>query len=187
MGLTPFKCIICFQPPLFYWTEEPSEVPAVDHWFKASERVWDSAHVHLQQAVRRHKDFADSSRSNAPVYHRGVWLSTRDLCLRLPCKKQTPLYIGQFTIQRQINDVTYQLELPARYRIHPAFHVSLLKPFSPSAPGPEAGSTSSRSSERAHHLSSKGDLGLSAMGQPLGIPSRLGGVRARGKILGGLG
>ncbi len=162
----------------------------MDHLFQASERVWDSAHVHLQQAVRRHKDFADSRRSNTPVYHPGdkVWLSTRDLHLRLLCKKLSPSYIGQFTIQRQINKVTYQLKLPARYHIHPAFHVSLLKPFSPSAPGPEASSTSSsRSSERAHRLSSKGNLGLSVTGQPLGVPSRLGGVRARGKILGGPG
>ncbi len=38
-GLTPFQCMLGFQPPLFPWTEEPSEVPAVDHWFRVSERV----------------------------------------------------------------------------------------------------------------------------------------------------
>ncbi len=52
-GLTPFQCILGYQPPLFPWTGEPSEVPAVDHWFRASERVWDSAHIHIQRAVRR--------------------------------------------------------------------------------------------------------------------------------------
>ncbi len=104
-----------------------------------SEGVWDSAHVHLQQAVRRHKAFADCRRSNAPIYRTGdkVWLSTRDLHLRLPCRKLSPRYIGPFTIQRQINEVTLLLKLPARYHIHPAFHISLLKPFSPSAPGPD--------------------------------------------------
>ncbi len=103
-----------------------------------SERFWDSAHVHLQQAVRRHKAFADARRSNAPIYRPGdkVWLSTRDLRLRLPCKKLSPCYIGPFTILRQISEVTFHLQLPAPYRIHPVFHVSLLKPFSPSAPDP---------------------------------------------------
>ncbi|KAI2667189.1 Transposon Tf2-8 polyprotein [Labeo rohita] len=95
-GLTPFQCVLGYQPPLFPWTEEPSNVPAVDHWFRESERVWDSAHHHLQRAL-------------------------------------SPRYIGPFRILRQINNVTYQLQLPPRYRIHPTFHVSLLKPFSPSA------------------------------------------------------
>ncbi|KAL0186389.1 hypothetical protein M9458_018059, partial [Cirrhinus mrigala] len=57
----------------------------------------------------------------------------RDLRLRLPCRKLGPRYMGPFQIQRQINDVTYQLQLPPRYCIHPTLHVSLLKPFSPSA------------------------------------------------------
>ncbi len=134
--LTPFQCMLGYQPPLFPWTGEPSEVPAVDHCFRASERVWDSAHIHLQQAVQRHKSFADARHAPAPVYHPGdqVWLSTWDLRLRLPCRKLSPRYIGPFPIQRQINEVTYQLQLPPRYRIHPTFHVSLLKPFSPSTP-----------------------------------------------------
>ncbi|XP_047655905.1 uncharacterized protein LOC125138506 [Tachysurus fulvidraco] len=39
-----------------------------------------------------------------------------------------PRFIGPFRISRQISDVSYRLELPSRYRIHPTFHVSLLKP-----------------------------------------------------------
>ncbi len=128
---------------MFPWTGEPSDVPSVDYWFRESERVWDEAHHHLQRALRRRKMTADLRRSDAPLYQPGqkVWLSTRDIQLRLPCKKLAPRYVGPFTIQRQINPVTYQLNLPAQYRIHPTFHVSLLKPYhSPvsTEPGPSA-------------------------------------------------
>ncbi|KAL0147890.1 hypothetical protein M9458_056811 [Cirrhinus mrigala] len=102
----------------------------VDYWFRESERVWDSAHVHLQRAVQRHKQYTDARRSATPSYQPGylLCLSTRDVCLHLPSRKLSPRYIGPFPIARQINEVTYELQLPAHYRIAPTFHVSLLKP-----------------------------------------------------------
>ncbi|KAL0193294.1 hypothetical protein M9458_011590, partial [Cirrhinus mrigala] len=143
-GLTPFQCVLGYQPPLFPWNDEPSSVPAVDYWFRESERVWNSAHTHLQRAVRRHKRWADTRRSPTPEYQPGelVWLSTRDINLRLPCRKLSPKFIGPFPIIRRLNDVTYELQLPPHYRIAPTFHVSLLKrhfnpTFPPSADHPE--------------------------------------------------
>ncbi len=63
---------------------------------------------------------ADLQQSEAPSYHPGqkVWPSTRDIRLKLPCKKFSPRYItSPFTIIRQINPVMYQLQLPSHYRI----------------------------------------------------------------------
>ncbi len=95
-----------------------------------SEETWNVAHVHLQRAVRRTREQADLRRREGPEYTPGqwVWLSSRDLRLRLPCKKLSPRYVGPFQISRQITPVSYRLALPADYRISPTFHVSLLKP-----------------------------------------------------------
>ncbi len=54
----------------------------------------------------------------------------------------SPRYVGPFNIIKQINPVTYQLQLPPQYRICPFFHVSLLKPYrSPVCPSTESGPT----------------------------------------------
>ncbi len=134
-GLTPFQCVLGFQPPLFPWSGEPSELPAVNDWLRRSEDTWNAAHIHLQRAVRRTREQADRRRREGPEYAPGqwVWLSTRDLRLRLPSKKLSPRYVGPFKILRQITPVSFRLDLPADYRISPTFHVSLLKP----AGGPE--------------------------------------------------
>ncbi|KAK3563812.1 hypothetical protein QTP86_000837, partial [Hemibagrus guttatus] len=132
-GLTPFQCVLGYQPPLFPWSGEPSDVPAVEEWYHVSQEVWERAHVRLQRAVRRQRIQADRRCRPHPSYQVGqkVWLSTRNLRLRLPCKKLSPKFIGPFEIIRRVNPVAYRLRLPASYRICPSFHVSLLKPAHP--------------------------------------------------------
>ncbi|KAL0185666.1 hypothetical protein M9458_017336, partial [Cirrhinus mrigala] len=110
-NLTPFQCTLGFQPPLFPWSGEPSDLPAVNSWFQRSEEP-------------------SAAPSPNPPYKpsQWVWLSTRDLRLRLPCKKLCPRYVGPFKIIKQITPVSFRLDLPAEYRISPTFHVSLFKP-----------------------------------------------------------
>ncbi|KAK3517430.1 hypothetical protein QTP70_010682 [Hemibagrus guttatus] len=44
-GLTPFQCMLEYQSPLFPWSGEPSDVPAVEEWYRLSQEVWERAHV----------------------------------------------------------------------------------------------------------------------------------------------
>lgn len=44
-------------------------------------------------------------------------------------KKLTPKYIGPYPILEEINPVAYKLKLPEHMKLHPVFHVSLLREF----------------------------------------------------------
>ncbi|KAI4898691.1 hypothetical protein NFI96_020791 [Prochilodus magdalenae] len=134
-SMTPFQCMLGYQPPLMPWSGQSSDVPSVEHWMRRSEEVWEQTHQRIETVLRRHKHHADRRRGNTPSYAPGdrVWLSTRDFRLPEGSKKLNPKYIGPFRILCKINDVTYKLKLPAQYRVCPSFHVSLLKPV---VPGP---------------------------------------------------
>ena len=70
-----------------------------------------------------------------PEYKVGdkVLLSTQNINTPVdkerPTRKLSPRYIGPYKIIAEISKTAYKLELPTDLRIHPVFHVSLLKPY----------------------------------------------------------
>lgn len=79
--LTPFQCVLGYQPSLLLWNDNPTDSPAVDDWFRCSEKVWEDTHYHLEQVAQTYKTFADQRCINNPQYHPGdqIWLATQDL------------------------------------------------------------------------------------------------------------
>ncbi|GJP47876.1 hypothetical protein CLOM_g7051 [Closterium sp. NIES-68] len=61
-----------------------------------------------------------------------VRLDTRNLRLPIPSKLR-PRFCGPFQVINLVTPVTVHLRLPADWRHHPAFHVSLLRPYVPSS------------------------------------------------------
>lgn len=80
---------------------------------------------------KTHKAQADKHRAPQKPFQIGskVYLSTKYLRLKLPCKKLGPKFIGPFPIVKVSNPVTVQLKLLCLLgKVHPVFHSSLLKP-----------------------------------------------------------
>ena len=136
-GYTPFE-LDCGQHPRTPITlTSESNVAAsndfINHWnnmikiakdllMEAQDRQTKYANQH-----RRHEEFNIGNK---------VLLSTRNINnpfdKQRPTKKLASKYIGPYTIIAKISPVVYKLNLPSSLKIHPVFHISLLKSYNES-------------------------------------------------------
>ena len=139
-GLSPFHCALGYQPPLFPDNEKEASVPSAYAMVQRCRRIWAAARQTLIRQGDRVKRIADRKRRPAPDYQPGqrVWLSAKDLNLRVPSRKLAPRFVGPFTVTRNIGPAAVRLRLPRSLRVHPTFHVSQIKPVKESRMVPPA-------------------------------------------------
>jgi len=124
-GMSPFECHFGYQPPLLSEQEAEVGVPAAQHLVQRCHRVWSKARAALLKNSQLQQQRADRRRKPAPSFRPGhkVWLSSKNLPLKVEARKLAPRFIRPFKVLRKANPVSYRLLLPKSLRIHPTFHV----------------------------------------------------------------
>jgi len=136
IGMSPFYMTYGYNPrsPTSVESAVSDQVPAAMEYVQNVQKAIKDAKMLLLKAQQRQKASADSTRRN--IQFKGgqeVLLSTENIRLKTPgTQKLLPRYIGPFVVKSRKGSVTYELRLPSALKIHPVFHVSLLKPYAKS-------------------------------------------------------
>lgn len=106
--------------------------PDVAQQLQTQDEVWSLLKENLHKAINRMKHIAIKKRTKR-VFKVGDWVFLKiqpfwqkTLALRHNMRL-APRYYGPFKIVQWIGSVAYQMDLPLTSRIHPVFHISLLK------------------------------------------------------------
>ncbi|CAI7890501.1 unnamed protein product [Closterium sp. NIES-53] len=129
-SMSPFFALYGQHPNVPTRVNLTPTVPRADNLHQHLTFIYDHVRKHLELAnARMARTTNRSPREVSFAASDRVLLDTRNL--RLPQdSKLRPRFIGPFVIERALGPVAYCLRLPAHFRTHPSFHVSLPTPLS---------------------------------------------------------
>lgn len=105
--------------------------PAAEELLRRWEEALSIAKDHIHKAQERQRKYADEHRRHVTFQVADqVLLSTENLRERMVgAPKLMERFIGPFAVKRVISPTAYELDLPSSMRVHPVFHVHLLRPY----------------------------------------------------------
>ncbi|MCO5554997.1 hypothetical protein L7F22_008536 [Adiantum nelumboides] len=120
-------------PPILHTKDKIFEA---DRYVKGWQEAYKKVKYALEKSQAKHKRAADSHRREL-LFKENDWVLLRFEKARLRKKKDKERmfpklrmrYYGPFQVSEKISDVAYRLKLATNWKIHNAFHVSLLRPF----------------------------------------------------------
>ena len=135
-GYSPFFLMYGYHPVLpveLLKGDESTNVETVSKFLTRTQEVWQSARAQMEKALVAQKKYYDQKHRDVQfAVGDTVLLSTQNLRLKgIPHKLQRK-FCGPYKILEKIGAQAYRLKLPDTWRIHPVFHVSLLKQWRPS-------------------------------------------------------
>ncbi|KAL0361121.1 UNVERIFIED_CONTAM: Retrovirus-related Pol polyprotein from transposon opus [Sesamum radiatum] len=135
IGMSPFQALYGRPPPsIAGYSAGSTKVASLDSTFTVQAQLLPTIKANLFRARQRMSQQAYTHRRDIS-FSEGDWVylklqTHRQRSVRRgPTTKLTQRFYGPFRILRRIGPVAYELELPPTARIHPVFHVSLLKPY----------------------------------------------------------
>ncbi|KAI1676228.1 reverse transcriptase [Pyrenophora tritici-repentis] len=132
---TPFFANYGFHPRLGFEPVLPGNRPAARDAEEFAQKM-NSIHEYLRAEIclaqAQHEKYANRKRRPSRRFFENdmVWLDARNLKTARPQKKLDWKFLGPYRISKIISPYVYRLDLPATMRIHPVFHVNLLRPAS---------------------------------------------------------
>ena len=135
-GYTPFFLMYGYHPVLpveLLKGDEITKVETVSKFLQRTQETWHTARAHMEKAVVTQQNYYNRKHRNVQFSVGDlVLLSTQNLRLKgIPHKLQRK-FCGPYKVLERIGTQAYRLKLPDMWRIHPVFHVSLLKQWRPS-------------------------------------------------------